>query len=252
MGVSTTAIPVSDGSNPKASPRWRLPPWLWPTAATARDGGGATITDVSGNSGGHTTGKLIRLPNDGKQVESYHPITLPSKTVLCDIDLIRTAHTAAVLLNPLSAFEASLATTHGKVLPVDLRGYSRFALKGRVNTVTTAVASNPVLVPWLIDGVWDEENERFHSVRDIERADVDAYGDAGVTLTFDATPGTSDTATLVGPAASASGWYITNPEPDRTGYDTKGFPYLVVLRGTAIGALTGTGAIAHGLVRLTN
>lgn len=202
--------------------------------------------------GGTDTGAISRRGTNPANSQGGYctPLSLPVAHALLDADLTRTAHTSAILLNPLSAFLAASASTHGKVNVIPLNEYTRVSVKARLSTSCTAIGSGtmPVLDLWVVRAAaWDSANERFIGVEDIERIDNDDITASGITLTFpNSSPSTSNTVTL------ADGWYTTGPEADRTGYDCRGFPFLFALRRTAIGSLTGTGASAHAIARLTN
>lgn len=255
LGVSTMAVP-QDGTINGRLPRYFFPEDLsflsedGATVVAATDGefGSTRLTadvayDRSTMGGLCAEGKTVALASDRARI------------VVADHDLIRTVHTAAQLLHPTSVFTAANVTTHGHTCVIALNGAVRFCLFGMLNTVTTAIGSGtmPILNPYLVRAhSWDAINRRFIGMTGLRRAGVDDYTTAGITINFNASPTTSNTMTLCGPAASAGGWYISNPEPDQYGYDCRGYDFLFFLRAQVHGTLTGTNAKMWAAVELVN
>lgn len=201
---------------------------------------------------GYDRSAMNGMPGEGHPVSL---VSLPARHVIADHDLIRTVHTSAQLLHPTSVFTDANVATHGHVSVIKLNGAERFCLFGYLNTVTTAIGSgtNAVLYPYLVKAMnYDAVQRRFTGMTAIRRPDTDDYTGGGIEIVFNASPTTSNTMTMCGPAGSAGGWYISNPEPDRVGYVCRGYDYLFFLRSQVHGALTGTGAKMFAAVELSN
>lgn len=231
MGTSRVISTTEDGKGTRV---YTLP-YSFKSGTSIADLDGTTIAPGGGATNGILTGYQ---PSEYLQTPGHNgsltvPLSLPSKWVMFDSDLERAPHDAATLLNPLSV---DMTT----VIPIALGPATRvvFSVRSQADTHTTS----PVIVPWLIWGKWDAANKRFWGVEAIERADAATAAASGLTLTL---PAVAASATL------ADSWLMGNSFPDRTGYDTAGAPYLLVLRATA-GAVSGGGNLLQGICRLSN
>lgn len=209
---------------------------------------GTSATDVDGNtaapSGGATAGKsggwAASVAVDGVEHDDgcalvTQLVNAPGRIESFNTNLKAIAHSATVLLNPLTADMTLLR-------PIRMNGAPRVSFFAKITTGASVVTS-PVIRPYWVWGQYDEANQRWLGVDNIESVlSVTDYATAGITLTFpgSGTPSTTNTLTL------ADGWWKSQNSAE---YTNPCAPWLIVLHSTAGVA---TGSAMHGCVRISN
>lgn len=209
---------------------------------------GTSVTTLTGTSAGlpngATAGNVGVYDHNQFGAGSLHddghinPVSLynaPGRIECFNTDITAAAHSATVLLNPLTANMDLLR-------PIRMDGAARVSFFARITTGASAVTS-PVIRPYWVWGEYDVVGQRWFGVENIESVlSVTDYATAGVTLTFPGagTPSTSNTLTV------GDSWWKSQNSAE---YTNPGAPWLLVLHSTA-GIVTGSAM--HGCVRISN
>lgn len=191
---------------------------------------------VAGRPGGFDDQQFgMGFDHDDEQMRHVSLMNAPGRIECFNTNLKATAHTATVLLNPTTADMTLLR-------PIRMCGAARVSFFARITTGASVVTS-PIIRPYWVWGEYDETNQRWFAVENIESVlSVTDYATAGISLTFpgSGSPATSDTLTL------ADGWWKSNNSAE---YTNPGAPWLLPLTSTAGVA---TGSAMHGCVRISN